>query len=255
MGRLSFENFFFGLPFILVVIIIALLCFITALVVKSYKKKDNNCHLDFGDSEYQGQILNALAANERLDFSNLFIRLNELKNLSRTLSSHLYTQQNDAYDSFDKKIREVQSQIVNKWEVLNNKRNFYNCIGLHYASFTTADIYKRTQETIRDAFVRMKKECENLQNKIQSLNTRITSAHGQIRYEMMLEHKQTCETHKRATQMKNLFAQRNAQYLEMVKKQNAVTKKYREYIINNCGRKGRDWGRRLAKRKMDQVLH
>lgn len=209
--------------------------------------------MHFGDSEYQTHILNAMSTDERLDFSYLFNRLNELEDLSRTLLSQLYTQQNSAYDSFDKKIQEVQFQIANKWQNLNNKRNFYNCIALHYASFTTADLYKRTQETIRDAFVHMKKECENLQNKIQSLNARIPSARGQIRYEMMLEHKQTCDTHKRASQMKNLFAQRNAQYLKMVKNQNAVTKKYREYIINNCGQKGRDWGRRLAKRKIDQI--
>lgn len=39
----------------------------------------------------------------------------------------------------------------------------------------------------------------------------------------------------------------------MVKAQNNKTREYRDYIINNFGIKGRQWGDKLRKRKLDQA--
>lgn len=69
----------------------------------------------------------------------------------------------------------------------------------------------------------------------------------------MQQHQKLCAQHKRICQMKNIFGGRNAQYLNQVKAQNKVTMEYREYIIHNFGQKGRAWGERLQKRKLDQV--
>ena len=53
--------------------------------------------------------------------------------------------------------------------------------------------------------------------------------------------------------LKNIFGSRNTQYLNKVKEQNKITMEYREYIIRNFGQKGRAWGQRLKKRKLDQI--
>lgn len=126
-------------------------------------------------------------------------------------------------------------------------------IGVHYASFTLADSIKREQEKIRNSFVATKKTCGQYSNHINSLNASIQSSSGAKRREMMQSHKETCEKHKRLSQMKNMLGARNSQYLNMVKSQNIKTAQFRNHITANFGAKGRAWGRKIQKRKMDQI--
>lgn len=98
-----------------------------------------------------------------------------------------------------------------------------------------------------------KKLCDQYSEDINSLNARIQKSSGSKRYELMKSHKDICEKHKRVSQMKSMLGARNTQYLNMVKEQNIKTAHYRDYIIANFGAKGRAWGRRIQKRKMDQI--
>lgn len=208
---------------------------------------------DFGDSGYRSEILNSLPAQEQLDFSNLYRRLDELQSFIDQNKRQFESLESQAIDRVEKKIKDSQNQIRNKWNYLKNKRNFHHCICVHYASFTLADSIKRQQENIRNVYVKYKKECDQLAGQIEFLNLQIVNSNGQKKYEYMQQHKACCTRHQRLSKLKNVFAARNTQYLQMVKEQNAYTKQYREYIISNFGEKGRIWGERLKQRKADLI--
>ena len=105
------------------------------------------------------------------------------------------------------------------------------------------------------ALMQGKKEArsDKLSEQINFLNRQIANATGQKKNEYMQQHKECCTRHQRLSKMKNVFGARNTQYLQKVKEQNAYTKQCREYIISNFGEKGRAWGERLKKRKVDLV--
>ena len=84
---------------------------------------------------------------------------------------------------------------------------------------------------------------------INKLNKQIDNAKGTYRYTLMQQHKELCNQHQRASKIKGIFGSRNTQFLNMVKEQNNKTREYREYIINNFGIKGKQWGEKLKNRK------
>ena len=240
-------------------IIIAIILIVFIIIIKHVKpsREDksqiNASSISFGDREYKSTILNSLPSNDRLNYSNLYNRLDSLQNTIERNRIALNRQQTDAIESIQSKITSSQIYIDNYWKTQKQKRTFYHCIGLHYASFTLADNIKREQESIREAFVKSKLECDKMSNEIEKLNKAIENAHGSYRYELMQQHKNLCSQHKRLSQLKGIFGSRNTQYLKMVKEQNNKTREYRDYIIYNFGNKGRQWGDRLRKRKLDQA--
>ena len=240
-------------------IIIAIILLVIILIIKHIKTTNKNetqkshSSLNFGEQEYKSTILESLPYDDRLNYSNLYNRLDSIQNTIERSRIALDQQQTDAIESIQSKITSSQIYIDNYWKTQKQKRNFYHCIGLHYASFTLADNIKREQESIRDAFVKSKLECDKLSNEIERLNKTIENAHGSYRYELMQQHKNLCSQHKRLSQIKGIFGSRNTQYLNMVKAQNNKTREYRDYIINNFGIKGRQWGDKLRNRKLDQA--
>ena len=208
---------------------------------------------DFGDSGYRNEILSSLPTEEQLDFSNLYRRLDELQVLINQNERQLKSQGAESLGRIERKIQDSQNEIKNKWNYLRKKRDFHHWICVHYASFTLADSIKRQQESIRDVYVKYKTECDKLSEQIKFLNRQIANATGQKKNEYMQQHKECCTRHQRLSKMKNVFGARNTQYLQKVKEQNAYTKQCREYIISNFGEKGRAWGERLKKRKVDLV--
>lgn len=174
-------------------------------------------------------------------------------NLQSMMNTDLNRQRADVESQIDDQIKEAQAEIEINWHRQQQKKEYYRCIGVHYASFTLANSIKREQEKIRDSFVHTKKTCDQYSDCIDSLNISIQKSSGSKRYELMGRHKDTCEKHKRMSKMKGMLGARNTQYLNMVKEQNIKTAHYRDYIIANFGAKGRAWGRRIQKRKMDQI--
>lgn len=247
----------FPIPFhpVIAIVVIVLVMIIIHSIIKSRKKRrsDHRIKSDFGERSYRNEIVNSLPEVEQLDFSNLYSRLDELQSFVSQGKSQLELQQAEAIDSIDRKIQDSQNQIRNKWNYQKKKRDFYHCICVHYASFTLADSIKREQENIRDVYVLYKKECDQLSKQINYLSQQIESSNGRQKYEYMQQHKANCDKHQRLSKLKNVFAARNAQYLEKVNEQNAYTKKCREYIISNFGAKGRAWGQRLERRKADLI--
>ena len=224
---------------------------------KSKAKKRRNTawrmRSNFGDSGYRSEILNSLPAEEQLDFSNLYRKLDNLQSFINQNKKQLESLEYQATDYIEKKIHDSQNQVRNKWNYLKNKRDFHHCICVHYASFTLANSIKRQQENIKEIYVKYKKECDQLAEQINFLNRQIINSNGQKKYEYMQQHKAYCIRHQRLSKLKNVFASRNTQYLQMVKEQNAYTKQCREYIISNFGEKGRAWGERLKQRKADLI--
>lgn len=210
--------------------------------------------LNFGEKGYGDEILKSLPEDARLDFNHFYNKLNELQHSIDKYQSALDLQKTEAANDLNRRIAESQLQIERRWKSLEKKGNFYHYICLHYASFTLADSIKREQEILRSAFVQAKNKCDILSEEIRRLNQEIPNAHGARRYELMQRHKQLCEQHKRTSKLKGIFGSRNTQYLNMVKVQNKKTSWYREYIIHNCGARGRAWGKRLKKRRMDQII-
>lgn len=217
------------------------------------KKKVQRIRSGFGDSSYRSEILNSLPAEQRLDFSNLYHRLDELQSFINQNKIQLESLESQKISDIEKKIQDSTNQIRNQWNCLKNKRDFHHCICIHYASFTLADSIKRQQENIRDVYVKYKEECDQLARQIDFLNRQIANSNGQKKYEYMQQHKVCCTRHQRLSTLKNVFADRNTQYLQRVKEQNAYTKQCREYIIRNFGERGRIWGERLKQRKADLI--
>lgn len=217
------------------------------------KKTKRTSASNFNSQSYRNEILNSLPSDARLDYTHLYNKLSDLQRLIDLNQTSLEWQKTEAIDDIDAKIRNSQSQIDNKWYYLQKKQSFYHYIGLHYASFTLADSIKREQEVLRNTYVKAKNECDRLSREIDKLSTEISKSHGHKRHELMQHHKKLCEQHQRISKLKNVFGNRNTQYLNMVKAQNEKTRKYREYIIHNFGTKGRTWGQRLQQRKMDQA--
>lgn len=251
-----------SLPMFLAIVVgvfVAAIIFVIIIYVhnksKARKKRKAVCKIksDLGDSSYRSEILNALPVEKQLDFSNLYCRLDELQGVIDQNKRQFEVLESQAIDCVEKKISDSQNKIRNKWDYLEGKRNFHYCICVHYASFTLADSIKRQQENIRDIYVKYKKECDQLAEKIKWLNFQIEGSNGHKKYEYMQQHKACCTRHQRLSKLKNVFADRNAQYLRRVNEQNAYTKQCREYIINNFGQKGRLWGNRLKQRKADLI--
>lgn len=223
------------------------------LIMRSKNRKLNVEH--WSNADYQDTILNPLSNNAKLDYSYLYRAIDEIYNLAQRYQNHLDIQKIAVAEDIEHKIIELQKQIQRKWSQIEKEKEFYHCIALHYASFTLANSIKQEQEILRDAFVKSKIECDRLSKEIKKLNRSIPNAHGSQRYELMQQHKKLCDQHKHLCQIKSVFGRRNTEYLEQVKKQNRITAKYREYIIFNCGQKGRRWGRKLRMRKLDQVSY
>ena len=236
---------------IIIVIIITLIKQSKSSLAKKTRK--NSSSVNFGDENYKSSILNYLPDNDRLNYSILYNRLDSLQNTIDRNRTALDRQQTDAIDSIRSRISQSQTYIDNYWKTQKQKRDFYHCIGLHYASFTLADSIKREQENIRSAFVKTKLECEKIGSEIEQISKSIEKVRGTYRFELMQKHKNLCSQHKRLSQLKGVFGMRNAQYLDLVKMQNIKTGEYRDYIISNFGAKGRQWGDRLKKRKLDQA--
>lgn len=221
-----------------------------------FRRKPNKAEkqiIQWDDTDYQSSILDSLPEDVRFDYAHLYESIDKIYNMASRYQNCLDAQKIEAADSIQRRINESSAQIERKWRQLQGKRDFYHYIGLHYASFTLADGIKKEQEILRSAFVSAKKESDRLGVEIEALNNAIPSAHGQRRYELMQQHQKICAQHKRVCQMKNIFGRRNTQYLNQVKAQNKITRGYREYIIRNFGNRGRAWGQRLQKRKLDQI--
>lgn len=245
------ENY--GIYFILAIIVaIVIIC-----IINSKRKHKSNAKdaysTHFWGQAYQNSILDSLPYEDRLDYTNLYKKIDRIRNTININQITLNEQKNEALDSIQAKVQDSQIHIENHWRKLKQKKEFYHCIGLHYASFTLADRIKREQESIRDIFVEYKKECERLSTEIDKLNIQIPKARGAHRYELMQEHKRLCNQHQRASKLKSIFGSRNTQFLNMVIAQNDKTREYRNYIIKSFGVKGKQWGDRLRKRKMDQI--
>lgn len=240
----------YGVYFVFAIIIVVV---IIIIINSNRNHKNNSFSSRFGGQSYQKNILDSLPYEDRLDYTNLYSKIDKIQNIINVSKLALDDQKSEAIDSIQAKVTDSQIHIENHWRKLKQRKDFYHCIGLHYASFTLADKIKREQEIIREVFVKLKNECNGLSDEIEKLNIQIPNARGTRRYELMQEHKRLCSQHQRASKLKGLFGSRNTQFLDMVKAQNDRTREYRDYIINNFGTKGKQWGDRLRKRKMDQV--
>lgn len=194
-----------------------------------------------------------MPSQTRADFTYLYKKLDELNNLINQVDDETAQQKENVREQIDIRIHNAQTEIENNWHIQQRKKEYYRCIGVHYASFTLANSIKREQEKIRDSFVAIKNRCNQYTDEIESLNTRISTNSSAKRYELMQIHQETCAKHKRLSQMKNVLGARNTQYLNLVKTQNKETAQYRDYIIAHFGARGRAWGRRIQKKKIDQT--
>lgn len=239
----------------LIIVLVVIVLIVLQRITRSKKGRipDHRIESDFGEKSYRNEILKSLPEVDQLDFSNLYHKLDELQSLVYQGKSQLELQTSETLDIIDRKIQDSQNQINNKWNHQKKKLDFYHCICVHYASFTLADSIKREQENIRGIFVQYKKECDRLAEQIDYLSQQIDSSKGKKKYEYMQQHKANCKKHQRLSKLKNVFASKNTQYLQIVKDQNAYTRQYRKYIIKNFGEKGRMWGKRLEKRKADLI--
>ena len=247
--------------YIIVWIFLFIICLIIAWRIHIYhrKKRDrrnrrknnrsNTIYNDLNSPGYRREIINSLPSDSRTNFSNLYNQLDVLQNRINSIENILDEQQFKAIDSIDRKLQESKMKIENYWSYQEKRREFYHCIGLHYASFTLADRMKCEQEKIRDSFVLLKRECDKISKQIASLNSMIASAKGRDRYELMQKHQTACATHKRLSALKSTFGEKNTQYLKKVNAQNIQTAMYRDYIIRNFGDKGRNWGNRILSKR------
>lgn len=240
---------------ILVIIIIVVIILVRISKSKHSKHSKDASKSNFGGQAYQKNILESLPYDDRLDYTNLYNKLNRIHNDYSDIRKKalLDYQITEAIDSIQTKAFDSRIHIENYWKNCKQKEKFYQCIGLHYASFTLANKIKREQENIREEFVRLKKECDRMSMEINKLNKQIDNAKGIYRYTLMQQHKELCNQHQRASKIKGIFGSRNTQFLNMVKEQNNKTREYREYIINNFGIKGKQWGEKLKNRKLDLV--
>lgn len=236
---------------IIIIVVIVLTIILKAIIRAVYNS--NSHERNFGTREYRNEILTSMPSQSKQDFTYLYQKLDELNNLINQMNTDLNRQREDVKSQIDDRIKEAQAEIENNWRMQQQKKEYYRCIGVHYASFTLANSIKREQEKIRDSFVHAKKTCDQYSDCINSLNVSIQKSSGSKRYELMGRHKDTCEKHKRMSKMKGMLGARNTQYLNMVKEQNIKTARYRDYIIANFGVKGRAWGRRIQRKKMDQI--
>lgn len=244
---ISKYNFYITLVFVLIIIIIVIVNCIKELRKDKAGKDDS---LDYYyESGYKNRILKELPYDDRLDYTNISNRLESINDSFEKNRSLLEQGQFEAIESIQLKLKCSKDLINNHWRKQKKKRNFYECIYLHYASFCLADSIKREQENIRDAFVKSKLKCEELREEINNLNEKIPKTHGSYRYKLKQQHKKLCTQHKRLSRLKNVFGKRNKQYLDMVKEQNIITRKYRDYISVNFGVKGRQWRDGLRKNK------
>lgn len=238
--------------YIMIAAVVIVVIFI-AVKIKSEHDTDSTLEVQkFDGQEYKQTVLNSVPEYYRLDYSNLLNKIDSLNKRTNRIITTLDEQEIAAIDSINSRINESQNKIEKYWNSLQQRRNFYYCIGVHYASFTLANKIKREQEQIRDSFVKLKQQCDSLHVEIENLNNMIDSSHGSQRYEIQKRHKALCSKHKRLCKLKSIFGSRNAQYLSMVNEQNRKTAEYRNYIIHNFGSKGRKWGKKLKARKLDQ---
>ena len=244
-----FDNY--GVYIIVAAVVIVVI--IIAVKIKSAHDADSTFEgQEFGGQSYKQTVLDSVPEYYRLDYSNLLEKIDNLNRGTNRIIATLDEQEIAAIDSVNSRINESQIKIERHWKSLQQKRNFYYCIGVHYASFTLANKIKREQEQIRDSFVKLKKQCDSLHDDIEYLDTMIKSSRGSRRYEFQKRHQALCSKHQKLCKLKNIFGQRNAQYLAMVKEQNKKTAEYRNYIIYNFGSKGRKWGNKLRRRNLDQ---
>lgn len=238
--------------YIIIAVVIIVIIFI-AVKIKSAHDADSTFEKqEFGGQAYKQTVLDSVPEYYRLDYSNLLDKIDSLNRGTNRIIATLDEQEIAAIDSINSRINESQNKINTHWNSLQQRRNFYYCIGVHYASFTLANKIKREQEQIRNSFVKLKQQCDLLHNEIETLNVMIKNSHGSQRYELQKRHQALCAKHQKLCKLKSIFGNRNTQYLSMVSEQNRKTAVYREYIIGHFGTKGRLWGKKIKARKLDQ---
>lgn len=246
-------NYIQPIPLVIKISALVILALLLCSIFRRKPQKRKNQVTQWSDTDYQNSILASLPDDVKFDYTHLYEAIGEIYKMANRYQNCLDAQKVEVADSIQRKINESQSRIEQKWRQIQGKKDFYRYIGLHYASFTLADSIKKEQEILRSAFVSAKNESDRLSAEIEALNKAIPNTRGQRRYELMQQHQKLCAQHKCVCQMKNIFGGRNTQYLNQVKAQNKITMEYREYIIHNFGQRGRAWGQRLQKRKLDQV--
>lgn len=154
--------------------------------------------------------------------------------------------------------KEIQKRIDQSRQTIDfyvkqsrQNRRYYECIASHYASFTLADTIYEQCNKIGSTYEKLKTRNKQLGNQIDDIGYKINhkSAKHQDRNDLMQQHKALCNERHRVSVLQHIYGEGLAQYTERLDYQNNVTRRCRDYIGRNFGRKGRSWLRRLDRRK------
>lgn len=190
--------------YIIIAVVIIVIIFI-AVKIKSAHDADSTFEKqEFGGQAYKQTVLDSVPEYYRLDYSNLLDKIDSLNRGTNRIIATMDEQEIAAIDSINSRINESQNKINTHWNSLQQRRNFYYCIGVHYASFTLANKIKREQEQIRDSFVKLKNQCDSLGKEIDRLSNLINTSHGSKRHELQKQHNAARSKHQKLCKLKNI---------------------------------------------------
>ena len=242
--------------------LIMILLFIVLVlgIIKSFRRKNRKKlqrrktedHVVFDNNEnYKVKLRQNLQPDFKEYFDRIEQWLSEMRNIIIRYGDKLTVENKDINAYIFDYAEKIESLIGECWSNAQIRKNFYNCIALHYASFSLADHIKMEQLKIKENLVTVLKYVEALHNRIEQLNVIIPQRKGKEKYAYQQEHSSLCAEHKRFSRLKNMIGATNKEYHSRLSEQNMRTEERRDYIINNFGERGKRWGERLSRNKED----
>lgn len=206
-------------------------------------------HHNYDHVQKQRELISRLPKSEQQDYSHLHASLNSLEDLIDSYRKDLNNEQKAADEAIQRKIDQTKNTIESHWREQAQRKRFYECITLHYASFTLADSIHVQCDKIGQMYSSLKDLNGNLGRQIDTLNRQINNRNSNNRGNLMQQHKTLCDKRHRVSQLQKIYRNNLNDYSERLSHQNQITATYRDFIGNNFGERGRMWITKLEIRK------
>lgn len=196
----------------------------------------------------QRELITQLPKTEQLDYSHLYKALDDLEDIINSYRADLYQEQSAVQTEIQQKIYQASTTIKRRWDEQSQRKNYNECLALHYASFTLADSIHEQCDKLGRIYISLKEQNSSLGHEIDSLSQQIDRRVGN-RSSLMSQHKELCNKRHRVSQLQKIYGNNLKDCSDRLSYQNQITGQYRDFIRANFGERGRAWFARLESRK------
>ena len=235
--------------------IIGLIILIIIIIIAIYQgKKNSGKDKDFynlnNDKKYRNGIYRQISLDFKPYIVTIFNNIDDLNDKVLKTTSEITQAQYDAMLDIFRSADKINRIINDYWNSTRFNKDFSYYISLHYASHMLANSLKSEQQNVKEAFLECKKRQDSIGRKIEHKKVQQKNTRGKQQSHITKEIGELCNYHKSISIWKSHMGKLNSKYNQRVTDQNIITGKYRDYIADNFGKRGRNWRDRCRRRAL-----